>query len=53
MSPETEKLHIPDGLVLQQREVCHQRNDERPMLRDDEGHVFAVIEAWTPDFAVN
>lgn len=53
MSPETEKLRIPDGLVLQQREVCHQRADERPMLRDQDGRVRACVEVWRHDLSVN
>lgn len=51
MSPQIEELHIPDGFVLQQRDVCHQRSDERPMLRDEHGRVRAVVESWRPELA--
>lgn len=51
MSPTSEQLHIPDGLRLQQRQVCSPRSDERPLLVTKDGRVLAVIEAWRPDLA--
>lgn len=34
-------LKLPVGYAL--------TTDERPLLRDERGHVLAVVEAWRPD----
>lgn len=48
MSPQTE-MKIPERYSLERRPTCSPRVDERPMLRDERGHVLAVVEAWRPD----
>jgi hypothetical protein len=39
------ELHIPDDLHLERRPVCAPRTDEPLLLRDDAGHVLAVVES--------
>ncbi len=49
MSPTTNETHIPEGMTLQRRPVCTPGSDERPLLRDADGHVIAVVEQWMPE----
>lgn len=51
MSPTlpTATLRLPPGWLLEPREGCQPRADERPLLRDDAGHVMAEVERWYPD----
>lgn len=53
MSPTTEQIRIPDSARLERRPTCHQQNDERPVVRNRDGYVLAVLESWRPDFSVN
>lgn len=48
MSPNTETLHIPPRLALVRR-PAQPEADERPMLRDEQGRVRAVVETWRPN----
>lgn len=48
MSPQAERIEIPDGYELHRRHVCAPRTDERPTVRDQDGHVLAVVESWRP-----
>lgn len=49
MSPMMNETHLPEGMTLQHRPVCTPGSDERPLLRDRDGHVMAAVEAWTPE----
>lgn len=51
MSPTIEQIKIPAGFTLERRHVCSPRTDERPTLRDRDGHILAVVEQWRPDAA--
>lgn len=45
MGPEISAMHIPDSLHLERRHVCQPTSDEPVMVRDDAGHVYAVVDA--------
>lgn len=45
MGPELHAMHIPETLHLERRHVCQPTSDEPVMVRDDAGHVYAVVEA--------
>lgn len=47
MSPTQEQIRIPSSLELTQR-PRHAPRAERPIVRDREGRVFAVVEQWVP-----
>lgn len=50
MSPQIAEARIPLGYSLEPRHVCQPRGaDERPLLRDREGHVLALVERYVPD----
>ncbi len=49
MSPQVIETHLPHGYTLEPQRAATPRIDERPLLRDDEGRVLAVVEAWRPD----
>jgi len=53
MSPQIEKVHIPEGLMLQQRPVCHQQSDELPVVRTVDGRVYAQVQTWSIERAPN
>lgn len=48
MSPQTEQLRIPPTLRLLPRNAPP-NSDERPLLRDEQGRVIAVVEQWLPN----
>lgn len=53
MEPVAHAMHIPDSLHLERRHVCQPVSDEPVMLRDDNGHVYAVVDSppeslWPP-----
>lgn len=45
MGPEIHAMQIPETLHLERRHVCQPTSDEPVMLRDDNGHVYAVVDA--------
>lgn len=49
MGPQSNETRIPDRMTLQHRPVCAPRADERPLLRDEQGHVLAQVEQWRPE----
>lgn len=48
MSPTT-VTRLPQGYTLEPRQTRDPRQDERPLLRDREGHILAAVERWSPD----
>jgi hypothetical protein len=45
----TEPIPIPGGYHLERRKRWAPRGDERPLVRDDAGHVLAVVDIYLPD----
>lgn len=45
MGPEIHAMQIPEALHLERRHVCQPTSDEPVMVRDDDGHVYAVVDA--------
>jgi hypothetical protein len=42
-------IQVPRGFHLERRGRCAPRGDVRPSIRDDAGHVLAVVDIWLPD----
>lgn len=51
VSPQSEKIQIPEGLHLERRPTCSPGPDERPTLRTRDRQVMAVVEVWRPEMA--
>ncbi len=49
MSPTITETHVPTGMTLERRPQCFIGTDERPLLRDRDGHVLAEVEQWAPE----
>ena len=51
MSPtvQTQTMQLPPGWHIEPRHGAQPRADELPELRDEAGHVIAVVERWQPD----
>jgi predicted pyridoxine 5'-phosphate oxidase superfamily flavin-nucleotide-binding protein len=49
MSPTTNEIHLPTGMTIERRAQCFSGTDERPLLRDRDGHVLAEVEQWQPE----
>lgn len=45
MSPEVRAMHIPDSLHLERHPTPYVSSDEPLMVRDADGHVYAVVDA--------
>lgn len=53
MGPEICAMHIPESLHLERHPTPYVSSDEPLMVRDDQGHVYAVVEVapeslWPP-----
>ncbi len=53
MSPQIERLHIPEGLTLSTRSGNPLTAEEAMVLRHRDGSVLARIEALRPDLLPN
>jgi len=49
MSPTMTETHLPTGMTIERRPQCFVGSDERPLLRDRDGHVLAEVEEWQPE----
>ncbi len=49
MSPNIEKVQVPATMTLAPRWLRGPQLDERPLLRDAQGRVLAVVESWSPN----
>lgn len=50
MNPQTDRIELPQGYELSRRATCQPNYVDEPMMvRTDDGHVMATIEAWVPE----